>query len=274
MKKNDLNNIFVKTKIKTTNGNSIIIPNTAQNLYLNDEKKQHIKLKSIPQETYNQTNNDSEESESDSTESDSDELETDENNDKKEDIVEEINIDQSDNDTASNIESESESESISDSESVNETETEIERSEAVETEYNDDKDSYVKNEDDDECIFEYDDIIDDKDSDNKIYQIPQNERITDKQLTYYEKIRVLGIRAKQIAMGAKVMVKYDTNMSSVELAKHELNNKTMPLMIKRPLPNNTFEIWKISELTINDIDSKILIDDLNKSYKMSYDLNM
>ena len=274
MKKNDLNKIFVKTKIKNDNGKSINIPNTAQNLYLNPVSKKK-QLKSIQQETFNQVENDSEESESSSStesESDSEEDELEKIND---DIIDESNIEQIDN-NESDIESETEeTENEEETETETETETNAIVSEVIETDYNDDKDTDIKNEDyNEDCLYEYDEILDDKESDKKEYQIPQEERITDKQLTHYEKVRILGVRSKQIAMGAKVMVKYDTNMSSIELAKYELNNKMTPLIIKRPLPNNSFEMWKISELTIDNIDNDGLIDNLNKTFKIDYNINL
>jgi DNA-directed RNA polymerase I, II, and III subunit RPABC2 len=64
-------------------------------------------------------------------------------------------------------------------------------------------------------------------------------------------VRVLGIRAKQISVGAKTLVKNIEGKKPIEIALFELKNKTMPFKIKRPLPNNTYEIWKISELNIN-----------------------
>ena len=232
------------------------------------------KLKSIQQETYKQVENDSEESESDNSaesESESDDNSIENTN---EIIIDEQNAEQvesNENESDTERESDTETETETETEAEPETETEIVASEVVETEYNeDDKNADTKNEDDDN----EDDILDEKDSDNKIYQIPQNERVTDKQMTHYEKVRVLGVRAKQISMGAKVMVKYDQSMSSIELAKHELNNKITPLMIKRPLPNNSYEIWKINELIINELESDGLINDLNKSFKPSYNLKI
>jgi hypothetical protein len=70
-------------------------------------------------------------------------------------------------------------------------------------------------------------------------------------------------------MGAKVMVKYNGNLGAKELAKYELNNKTTPLIIKRPLPDNTFELWKVSELNISDNDNTQLIEELNESFNQN-----
>ena len=58
-------------------------------------------------------------------------------------------------------------------------------------------------------LLQYDDLVDERDTERQPIQIPNDQRTTDPQMTHYEKIRLLGIRTKQISMGAKVMVKYD-----------------------------------------------------------------
>lgn len=80
--------------------------------------------------------------------------------------------------------------------------------------------------------------------------VPNEKRISRNILTKYEKVRLLGTRAKQISDGSKVFVKYDGAKSAMELAELELKHKVIPLKIKRPLPNGLFEIWSINELEI------------------------
>jgi DNA-directed RNA polymerase I, II, and III subunit RPABC2 len=134
------------------------------------------------------------------------------------------------------------------------------------TEKDTDKDTEMNNDEDDDCLYQYDDLVEERDSERQVYEIPRAERMTDPQLTHYEKVRILGIRAKQIAMGSKVMVKYDNSFGPVELAKYELKHKTTPLVIKRPLPDNTYEIWKVSDLNIDDDDSNMIKQDLESSF--------
>jgi DNA-directed RNA polymerase subunit K/omega len=71
-------------------------------------------------------------------------------------------------------------------------------------------------------------------------------------LTKYEFVRLLTDRTKQLAQGAKPMLKNVENMSSKEIAKLELKNKIIPLIIERPIPNSNSERWKLSELEIPD----------------------
>ena len=48
------------------------------------------------------------------------------------------------------------------------------------------------------------------------------------------------------------MVKNTSGLNPIEIAKLELENKIIPIKVKRILPDNKVEIWKISELDINN----------------------
>lgn len=80
----------------------------------------------------------------------------------------------------------------------------------------------------------------------------KNVRLTKPILTKYEFVRLLTDRTKQLAQGAKPMLKNITGLSSKEIAKLELKNKIIPLIIERPIPNSNVERWKLSELEIPD----------------------
>ena len=70
-------------------------------------------------------------------------------------------------------------------------------------------------------------------------------------LTKYERTRILGQRAKQIDTGAKPFVKTDTSiLDGYIIAQAELEQKKIPFIIKRPLPNGGFEYWNISDLEL------------------------
>ena len=101
--------------------------------------------------------------------------------------------------------------------------------------------------DEDLCEYNYDEIYDEK-KEEPIVICSDSERITLPKLTKYEKVRLIGTRAKQISLGAKVMVKNTTGLNPIDIAKLELELKMIPMKIKRILPNNKVEIWKLSEL--------------------------
>lgn len=81
-------------------------------------------------------------------------------------------------------------------------------------------------------------------------RVPDNERITIPKLTKYEKVRLLGTRAKQISDGSKVFIKSKKVKNAMDIAELELEYKVIPLKIKRPLPNGKYEIWSIKELEL------------------------
>lgn len=131
--------------------------------------------------------------------------------------------------------------------------------------YDDDDDSNVdnyfdegeddQNEEDQDREGEKLDVMDNEDEYNigqkEMKSIPINERITTKYLTKYEKARVLGARALQISKNAPVMVNLTPGeWDPLKIAEKELREKKIPFIIRRYLPNNSYEDWKLDELEI------------------------
>jgi len=75
-------------------------------------------------------------------------------------------------------------------------------------------------------------------------------KITTRYLTKYERARVLGTRALQIAMNAPIMVELEGETDPLQIAKKELRQKRIPLIIRRYLPDDSYEDWSIEELEI------------------------
>ena len=70
-------------------------------------------------------------------------------------------------------------------------------------------------------------------------------------LTKYEKSRVLGQRAKQINDGATPFVKVPEGViDGYLIALVELEEKKIPFIIRRPLPNGGSEYWHLEDLEI------------------------
>jgi DNA-directed RNA polymerase I, II, and III subunit RPABC2 len=68
-------------------------------------------------------------------------------------------------------------------------------------------------------------------------------------LTKYERARILGERAKQINAGAKPFIKVENNViDGYLIALSELEQKMIPFIIKRPLPNGGCEYWRLRDL--------------------------
>jgi DNA-directed RNA polymerase I, II, and III subunit RPABC2 len=97
-----------------------------------------------------------------------------------------------------------------------------------------------------DCL--YNNIDFEEDYNEKEEQVVSSNRITMNRLTKYEKVRIIGIRAKQIMTGANILIKGIENKTPSEIAELELKHNMVPFKIKRKLPNGKFEIWKLSEL--------------------------
>ncbi len=101
-----------------------------------------------------------------------------------------------------------------------------------------------QSDDDDDATIEED--LEDEDLGGRV---PDDERITKPILYQFERVRLLGDRAQQIKRGAVPKIKNSAHLNAKEIARLELEYKVMPLIIKRPLPNGLYEIWKLNELT-------------------------
>jgi DNA-directed RNA polymerase subunit K/omega len=68
-------------------------------------------------------------------------------------------------------------------------------------------------------------------------------------LTKYERARILGQRAKQIETGARPLVKLPENViDSYVIAELELQQKRIPFIIRRPIPDGGCEYWNLKDL--------------------------
>jgi len=97
-----------------------------------------------------------------------------------------------------------------------------------------------------DCL--YNNIDFEEDYAEKEEQVDSSNRITMNRLTKYEKVRIIGIRTKQIMTGANILIKGIEGKTPSEIAELELKYNMVPFKIKRKLPNGKFEIWKLSEL--------------------------
>jgi DNA-directed RNA polymerase subunit K/omega len=87
-----------------------------------------------------------------------------------------------------------------------------------------------------------------RDEDN---QIIDNLHRTLPYLTKYEKTRILGVRTKQINEGAPIFVEADASIiDGYIIAEKELQERKIPFIIRRPIPNGGSEYWKVSDLEI------------------------
>jgi DNA-directed RNA polymerase I, II, and III subunit RPABC2 len=61
-------------------------------------------------------------------------------------------------------------------------------------------------------------------------------------LTRFEKARVVGARALQVAMGAPILIQPSPDLSSpIDIALKELESGILPMTIRRTLPDGTYQ---------------------------------
>jgi len=72
-------------------------------------------------------------------------------------------------------------------------------------------------------------------------------------LTRFEKARIVGARALQIAMGAPILIELSQGLSNpIDIALEELRRGTLPITIRRTLPDG---------VTYQDIPLKWLLEE-------------
>ena len=92
--------------------------------------------------------------------------------------------------------------------------------------------------------------------------VENKNRVTSAYLNKYERTKVLGMRALQISLGSVPLIDIGETTDAYEIALLELQQKKCPFVIRRYLPDNTYEDWKVSEL--------IIIDDYNYTNDNGY----
>lgn len=79
--------------------------------------------------------------------------------------------------------------------------------------------------------------------------VPNEERVTTPYMTKYERARILGTRALQISMNAPVLVPIEAGETDpLQIAIKELSAKKVPLIVRRYLPDGSYEDWQCQEL--------------------------
>ena len=67
-------------------------------------------------------------------------------------------------------------------------------------------------------------------------------------ITKFEKTQILGIRASQIENGAIPLVEVPNNVhQSKEIAEIEYQQLTIPLLVRRFLPDESYEDWRLQD---------------------------
>lgn len=69
-------------------------------------------------------------------------------------------------------------------------------------------------------------------------------------LTSYERAKAIGVRALQLSLGAPSTIDIEHLNDTLQIASHELQQRKMPFMIRRPYPSGRFDIVSVNELAL------------------------
>lgn len=71
-------------------------------------------------------------------------------------------------------------------------------------------------------------------------------------LTKYERVKIIGLRSEQLQRGADPYVEIDNKkeFNPREIAIEELKQNKLPFMIRRPLPDGSFEHWRLDDMIL------------------------
>lgn len=78
--------------------------------------------------------------------------------------------------------------------------------------------------------------------------ITGKELKTTKRLTKYERTRIIGVRAQQLNKQAPPLVKVNGLTDTVKIAEKELEERKIPLIIRRRLPGGDYEDVRVIQL--------------------------
>ena len=69
-------------------------------------------------------------------------------------------------------------------------------------------------------------------------------------MTKYEQARILGLRALQISQGCKILVPIKDETDPLRIARLELRAHVIPMIIRRTLPDSTYEDVHVNDLIV------------------------
>lgn len=103
-----------------------------------------------------------------------------------------------------------------------------------------------------ECVLDYTETINQKVQLQKVGSIGGDENHKSQPfLTVFEKTKILGTRTNQLAQGAKAYIAVPSHITkTLDIAKLELEQRRLPFIVKRPMPDGTFEFWRLKDLMI------------------------
>ena len=89
-----------------------------------------------------------------------------------------------------------------------------------------------------------------KDSSEILASYDPSKNTTMKMLTKYEKTKIIGMRMEQLARSAMPYVDVKGAFDPYDIAMRELEDRVIPFMICRTLPNGDKEYWLLHDMEL------------------------
>ena len=90
------------------------------------------------------------------------------------------------------------------------------------------------------------------------FSVPESKYKTNKVMTQYEYIALWCARAKQLKIGMPAKIEWYGIYDPIAIAKEEIKQGVVPLMIKRRIPDENYEggykyeYWDIADMDVRD----------------------
>jgi len=102
-----------------------------------------------------------------------------------------------------------------------------------------------------ECVLEYQET---EEADLPLESVPPQDDKKHRSMPFlsiFEKTRILGMRTNQLAQGARPFIEVPDYVTDVqEIAQLELDQRRLPIIIKRYMPDGTYEKFRLSDLIL------------------------
>ena len=102
-----------------------------------------------------------------------------------------------------------------------------------------------------ECILEYEEL---DQGDIPLTSVPPENDVKHRSLPFlsiFEKTKILGMRTNQLAQGARPFITVPEYITDVkEIARLELEQRRLPIIIKRHMPDGTYEKFRLIDMMI------------------------
>jgi len=83
---------------------------------------------------------------------------------------------------------------------------------------------------------------------NTYSQYFQDKKTTRPYITKFERAKIIGVRAEQLAVGAIANISVPEYLTDVrKIAEMEFYEKKIPFMVRRKLPDGTFELFRLTD---------------------------